>query len=329
MTVPSANNKDIYNGNDATTEFDWTYLVKDESHLVVIHTDVDDVETTLVLNTDYTINSGIDNPNGGEITYPISGSPLATGEKITLVREVPLVQLTDYQDQDGYYPETTEDQFDLTVMMCQQLAEELERCIKVAISSGTDPDDLLADIFTARDEAQAAAAAAAASEAAAAASEAAAAASAAAALVSETNAAASAAAALVSETNAAASEAAAQAAQTAAETAQTGAETAQTAAEAAQTAAEAAQTAAEAAQTAAEAAQIAAEAAQTAAEAAQTAAETAETNAAASAAAALVSETNAAASEAAAAASAQSAQDIADDLTMFSMIPAMFYSKIS
>lgn len=184
MTVSASNSKNIYDGNDATTVFPYTYKVLDSAHLTVIRTDADDAETTLVLDTDYTMD-GVGEASGGNVTYPKTGSPLPTGEKLTLVREVPLLQLTDYHNQGGFYPETTEEQFDLDVMMMQSLQEQLDRCLKTQISSDILPDDLLDEIITARNVAVAAAVAAAASAVAAAASEAAAAVSAAEALASE------------------------------------------------------------------------------------------------------------------------------------------------
>jgi len=163
MTVSSENQKVSYDGNDVTTVFPYNFKIYDEDHLTVIHTDSDGVETTLVLNTDYTV-SGVGEEAGGNVTYPISGSPLAIGEKLTVLRELDLLQETDFHNQGGFYPDTAETQLDYDVMMMQQLQEQLDRCVKVTVSSGEDPDDLRDDLLNAVANAEAAADAAAASE---------------------------------------------------------------------------------------------------------------------------------------------------------------------
>ena len=83
MTIATDNNLNQYDGNDATTVFPYTYKINDDVHLVVVLTDTDGNDTTLVLDTDYTV-SGVGEASGGNVTYPISGDPLATGEKLTI-----------------------------------------------------------------------------------------------------------------------------------------------------------------------------------------------------------------------------------------------------
>jgi len=196
MTISTEVSKNQYTGNAATTVFAYTFKITDASHLGVYIADDNDerVLPDPVLNTDYTV-SGVGDEGGGNVTYPISGSPLPSGYKITINRESPLLQPTDLENQGGYFAEVQEDALDYLTMITQGLQEQLDRCPKVDISTGQTGEDYLIDIDDAVADAEAAAAAAAASEAAAG--------------VSEGNAAASEAAASVSESNAAASEAAA------------------------------------------------------------------------------------------------------------------------
>lgn len=228
--------------NGVLTTFSVTNMrVVDRSHIkayVIDNTDVDNpVTTTLVLDggapDGYTVT--LVTPNSFDVDVQDARD---ANFELVVYREVPLTQESDYTDYGKFPAETVEDDFDLNILIDQQIDDKANRSLKFDIDidlNTTSPvipapeadsvlgwkDDLsglenkpdLAAQVAAAEAAQAAAeaaqAAAAASQAAAAASEAAAAASAAAASTSETNAAASAAAAATSETNAAASEAAA------------------------------------------------------------------------------------------------------------------------
>ncbi|GAA0567413.1 hypothetical protein GCM10008997_15010 [Halomonas salifodinae] len=128
MTVPTSENRVQYEGNDSATEFDYTFKIFDADDLVVVLTDVDDTETTLVRGSDYSVD-GVGDEAGGTVTYPLSGDRLATGETLTILREIPVVQETDLRNQGAYYPETIEDEFDRSRMIDQQQQERLERTL--------------------------------------------------------------------------------------------------------------------------------------------------------------------------------------------------------
>ncbi len=184
MTVSSAINKSgPYSGNSVTTVFQYGFKIQEDADLEVIHTDTDEVETVLTLSTDYTV-SGAGSESGGNVTYPVTGDPLPSGEKLTIRRKLSFVQETDITNQGGFYPQVLEDALDRAIMGLQQVSEEVDRSYKVSISSGDSGDDVMTTI-------QANATAAAASETAAAASESNAATSESNASTSETNAAAS------------------------------------------------------------------------------------------------------------------------------------------
>lgn len=129
MTVPTSHSRVQYDGNDAATEFDYTFKIFDADDLVVVLTDVDDNETTLVRGSDYSVD-GVGDEAGGTVTYPISGTPLATGETLTILREIPVVQETDLRNQGRFYPETIEEEFDRSRMIDQQVVEVQGRALK-------------------------------------------------------------------------------------------------------------------------------------------------------------------------------------------------------
>ncbi|MCA3247394.1 MAG: hypothetical protein ING29_13055 [Azospirillum sp.] len=154
MTVASATAKSgPYTGNGSQTVFAYGFKVFANTELRVIRTSIAGADTILTLATDYTV-SGVGADGGGNVTCTTAP---ATGEKITILRNVPLTQLTDLRQQGGFYPEVHERVFDRLAMAVQQVNEKVERSIKVSPSAATSPDDLLASI--AASEANAAASA--------------------------------------------------------------------------------------------------------------------------------------------------------------------------
>lgn len=179
MTVSSTvNTSPIYAGNDTTGPWAFSFKTFDQAELEVIKASSAGVETILTLTTEYTVSlNGDQNASpGGEVTTVAN---VATGESLR-VRWVGIpTQETDIQNAGGFYPEVIENALDKLTMLTQRNTEEIGRAVKTTITSGDDPDALVASLLAA--------------EANAAASEAAAAVSAGNASTSETNAAASAA----------------------------------------------------------------------------------------------------------------------------------------
>ena len=134
MALSTTTRKVIFNGNGSATVFPYTFPIPAASCLSVIYTDDADVETTLS-PSEYTV-TGIGSASGGNVTYTRSGSAIASGTKLTIVRTVPYTQLTVLSNQGGYYPEIVEGWFDLVYMALQQLAEIVER---YTVSSISDP----------------------------------------------------------------------------------------------------------------------------------------------------------------------------------------------
>lgn len=161
MTVASETAKSgPYNGNGATTVFAYGFKIFADTDLQVILTDTSDVETVQTLTTHYTV-SGVGDSGGGNVTMLTAP---ATGEKITILRNVAFTQTTDLRNQGGFYPEVHERVFDRITMMVGQLKESVDRAVQVDPSSSTDPADLIDDLLAASSDATSAAAAAATSE---------------------------------------------------------------------------------------------------------------------------------------------------------------------
>lgn len=127
MTVQNTNSKNIYIGNDVTTVFPYTFQIA-ARHINYIKVYIE----TNGINAE-TDNFIID-AEAKTVTYPKSGKPLTVGEKITIKRKVPLVQMLNLVNQGPYFAEDIEVALDEIVMMCQELSEEFGRTFGLPVS---------------------------------------------------------------------------------------------------------------------------------------------------------------------------------------------------
>lgn len=129
MTVSSQVNRKDYAGNGSTTAFatEFRFLV-DTDLKVILTVDSTSVETDQVLNTDYTV-TGVGDDSGGTVTMIV---PPATGETLTIKRDAPLTQNTDYVENDDFPAESHERALDKLTMNMQQQQEELDRSLKLS-----------------------------------------------------------------------------------------------------------------------------------------------------------------------------------------------------
>ena len=172
-----------------------------------------ETQTRLAPGSDYSVTVFRD-MTGGKVT--LADGKVSAGATLAIESAVPLTQELDLSNTATVDTEATEGQLDRMVQMIQQLDDGLSRAVKVNATDSGTPEDLLASLYKARDDAKDAATAATASEQAAEGSEQAAATSASQAFASQQAAATSAEAADQSRAEAAASAAAASQSATAA-----------------------------------------------------------------------------------------------------------------
>jgi Pectate lyase superfamily protein len=140
MTVPATPRRaGPFNGNDSATSFPFTFKVSAKEDIQVELTDVGAVIIPLVLDSDYsvTLNGDQDASPGGSVTYPISGDPLATGEKLVVLGALANAQLTDLPAGGAYRAKVVEDALDRQVILIQQLAELLSRALTLPATAAT------------------------------------------------------------------------------------------------------------------------------------------------------------------------------------------------
>lgn len=132
MTIASAVAKSgPYAGNGSQTVFAYTFKVFAASELQVVLRSAGGIETVQTLTTHYAV-SGVGNDGGGNVTM-VTAPP--SGTTLTIVRNVPFVQLTDLRNQGGFYPEVHERVFDRLTQQTQQLNDSIGRALQVAVST--------------------------------------------------------------------------------------------------------------------------------------------------------------------------------------------------
>lgn len=149
MTIPATTRKaGPFTGNGSTTAFPFTFKVFTTADVAVIVADADGIESTLTLDSDYsvTLNSDQDATPGGTVTYPISGTPLPSTDKLSIKGDVDYEQGTDIPTGGDFNPVVLENALDSLSMQIQQVQEAVSRAAVVPITSAADAADLVADI---------------------------------------------------------------------------------------------------------------------------------------------------------------------------------------
>ena len=135
-----------FDGNNVATTFPFDFKIFAESDLRVVLRDALTAEYLLTLGVDYSVSMNPDQnaDPGGSITYPLSGSPLATGERLTITTDLELSQQTVFTNLGKFFPATVEDTFDRLTMLLRQIQAESARAIRVPVSLS----DVLTDLPT-------------------------------------------------------------------------------------------------------------------------------------------------------------------------------------
>lgn len=132
MTLETSDRLVIYRGNGAAVEFPFGFIIPTGTQKVSLQ----DYATSEILEVlapgSYTI-LGLDDPDGGKVTYPLSGPPLTSAYNIVIEREVEYKQSLDIPNYGGFSPGVLMDQLDRIVMQTQQLAELVSRAVSVPV----------------------------------------------------------------------------------------------------------------------------------------------------------------------------------------------------
>jgi hypothetical protein len=134
-------------GNGLTTAFTFNFVADSAADISVIYTNASGINTTLNPSQyALTINPAGSNQLwgiGGVVTYPLTGSPIATGTYLTINRILPLTQKTSVQNQGNYYAQVTEQALDTLCMEIQQVSAAQPRAIQIPITDPTTINTIL------------------------------------------------------------------------------------------------------------------------------------------------------------------------------------------
>lgn len=144
-----------YTGNGATREFAFTFKVFEAKDLSVYRS-TDTAEELLVLDTDYSVELEADQDNspGGKV---ILKAPLEDGRRLAIISTVSYDQLAVFTNKGGFYPKTLNLVNDKTVILIQQLLEQVSRALITDPTDTITPRQLRDKLLAAVDEAVAAA----------------------------------------------------------------------------------------------------------------------------------------------------------------------------
>lgn len=131
MTIATSAFVAVGLGNGVTTVWPWAFLIPDAGSVQVIYTDPSGNAT--VLNPALYSITGLGNPSGGSVTYPLTGSPIANGSSLAIKRNVPLIQPTRLVNQGGYFPEVVEGALDYLEMQIQQVGGNTGKYIQYPV----------------------------------------------------------------------------------------------------------------------------------------------------------------------------------------------------
>ena len=128
MTVSTIINRVAYTATASQTTFAYTFKIfTDEESTLEVYVDA----VLKTLTTDYTV-TGAGVGAGGNVVF---NSGLTAGDEVVIVRVVALSQLVDYVANDPFPAETHEEALDRLTMLVQQLGEENDRAITLAVTS--------------------------------------------------------------------------------------------------------------------------------------------------------------------------------------------------
>jgi hypothetical protein len=130
-------------GNGSATVFNFPFIGVSPNDIVVAYIDASGNRTVLGVTT-YTLSLNAPPAGqiwgvGGTVTYPLVGSPIAFGTKLTITRTVPLLQTTPLRNQGSFFPQAVEQAIDLVVLEFQGIGTQVTRALQVPVDDTCNP----------------------------------------------------------------------------------------------------------------------------------------------------------------------------------------------
>ena len=132
-TVSTETTRVAYTCNGVLTSYAYPFKVLADADLLVIKkATATSAETTLVLNTDYTVTGA--GTSGGNVVLT-AGSKCGSGYTLTILRNMSATQTTDYVDGEAFSAESLETAIDKATIVLQQQKEQIGRAPKLPKTS--------------------------------------------------------------------------------------------------------------------------------------------------------------------------------------------------
>ncbi len=143
MTVSTQTSSVTSLGNGSTTVWNFSFIGVSATDLIVTYTDANGNETILNPNV-YTVSLNAPATGqlwgiGGTVTYPLAGSPIASGTFLTITRTVPFEQTISINNQGAFYPQVVEQAMDLIELQLQQTQTEVSYALQCPLVDSTAP----------------------------------------------------------------------------------------------------------------------------------------------------------------------------------------------
>ena len=143
MTIPATPRRSpVYVGNGVATSYAFGFKVTDPATLVVTIADADDLNAQeLEYVTDYTVTLNVDQnaDPGGEVSY--AGLPV--GHRLVITSATDSSQPVAITNLGKFHANVLEDALDRLAILHQQQQEQIDRAVKVGVTSEQDPSDFL------------------------------------------------------------------------------------------------------------------------------------------------------------------------------------------
>lgn len=143
MTIPATPRRSpVYVGNGVATSYAFGFKVTDPATLVVTIADADDLNAQeLEYGTDYTVTLNVDQnaDPGGEVSY--AGLPV--GHRLVITSATDSSQPVAITNLGKFHANVLEDALDRLAILHQQQQEQIDRAVKVGVTSEQNPSDFL------------------------------------------------------------------------------------------------------------------------------------------------------------------------------------------
>jgi len=136
--ISSEINRDSYDGDGATRDWPITFPVTAITSTELAIYKVSSAGIATLLDANYEVDLTVP-----QVTYPTvaSGLDVLTSEEgIIILRVLPYTQSIDYKNQGALPAQTIEDGMDRLTYLCQQLNEEISRCIQLPVTQEEEVD---------------------------------------------------------------------------------------------------------------------------------------------------------------------------------------------